>query len=233
MRKTCILLIEDEADLAELIAMRLRREQYDVEAFQDGQAGLKGALAQPPDLILLDIMLPGMSGTDVLIELRKDPQTAHVPVIMLTARGEDCDIITNLTLGADDYITKPFSAAVLVARISAVLRRARQQATRGDRDVLTAGPITVDRASHRVEIAGRNVELTLTEFQLLTSIISAGGRVLTRDRLIDEVRGKDSIVTDRTIDVHVASLRRKLGRARRYIETVRGVGYRLAAVANH
>jgi two-component system phosphate regulon response regulator PhoB len=223
-----ILLVEDERDMAELVAMRLKREHYDVEVAHDGREGLSKIHAAPPDLVLLDLMLPRMSGTEVAAELRKDPRTANLPIIMLTAKSDDSDVVVGLHIGADDYVTKPFSMSVLLARIAAVLRRA-EQAQSQQRDVLKAGPICIDRHRHRVQIDGEPVALTLTEFRLLAAIVAGKGRVFSRDQLIDKALGEDAVVTDRTIDVHVTSLRRKLGKARAYVETVRGVGYRLAS----
>jgi two-component system phosphate regulon response regulator PhoB len=182
--------------------------------------------SQPPDLALVDIMLPNLSGTDLVTELRQDPRTSAVPVIMMTAKGEESDIVVGLRLGADDYVTKPFSLSVLVARVAAVLRRmaALREEARGRRQV---GPIVIDTARHIVEVDGRVVSLTVTEFRLLTALAAARGRVLTRNQLIDQAIGVNAIVTDRTIDVHLTALRRKLGDARGCVQTVRGVGYRL------
>jgi len=226
MPKKRIVLVEDERDMAELVAMRLKREHFDIDVARDGLEALKRISVDPPDLVLLDLMLPKMSGTEVAAELRHDPRTKHIPIIMLTAKSEESDVVVGLELGADDYVTKPFSMSVLVARIAAVLRRAEQAAS-DDSGILAAGPIRIDTHRHRVEVAGKPVALTLTEFRLLVTIVAGRGRVLTRDRLIDRAIGMDAVVTDRTIDVHLAALRRKLGRARRYIETVRGVGYRM------
>ena len=220
-----ILIVEDERDMAELVAMRLQREHHDVTVAYDGREGLDRVRCDPPDLVLLDIMLPGMSGTDVLRELRSDPRTASVPVIMLTARTEDVDVVVGLQLGADDYVTKPFSMSVLLARIAAVLRRSNGGPV--GKGVLTAGPIRVDQERHYVEVDGHAVALTPTEFRLLVAMVAAKGRVLNRNQLIDQALGMDAVVTDRTIDVHMAGLRRKLGDARKRIGTVRGVGYRL------
>lgn len=228
MTKKRIIIVEDERDMADLVAMRLKREHYDVEVAHDGLEGLSKIRSAPPDLVLLDLMLPGMSGTEVATELRKDPTTASVPIIMLTAKSEESDIVVGLHIGADDYVTKPFSMSVLLARIAALLRRAERPEGE-EREILEAGPIRMDTHRHRVEIDGAPVVLTLTEFRLLAAIIAGKGRVLSRDRLIDKAIGHDVIVTDRTIDVHLSSLRRKLGKARDYIETVRGVGYRLAS----
>ena len=221
-----ILIIEDERDMADLVAMRLKRENYDVDIAHDGLEGLGKIRSSPPDLVLLDLMLPGMSGLDVARELRGDRRTAGVPVVMLTAKSEDTDVVVGLHLGADDYVTKPFSMSVLLARVAAVLRR-NERAQPSDRDILEVGPIRIDKQRHRVEIDGKPVTLTLTEFRILAAIVGASGRVLTRDQLINKALGMDAVVTDRTIDVHIVALRRKLGAARRFIQTVRGLGYRL------
>jgi two-component system phosphate regulon response regulator PhoB len=228
MAKKRIIFVEDERDMAELVAMRLKKEHYDVELAYDGAEGLKKIRAAPPDLVLLDLMLPKVSGTEVAARLRNDPATARVPIIMLTARSEESDIVLGLHVGADDYVTKPFSMSVLAARIAAVLRRAEAPDQR-EEAILTAGPVRIDTERHRVEVDGQPVSLTLTEFRLLVAIVSARGRVLSRNQLIDKALGVDAVVTDRTIDVHLTGLRRKLGDARRCIQTVRGVGYRLAS----
>ena len=222
-----IVIVEDEADMAELIAMRLRREHYKITVCNDGLDALDTILADPPDLVVLDLMLPGVSGTEITARLRANRKTARVPIIMLTALAEESDIVVGLHVGADDYMTKPFSMSVLVARVAALLRRAEARQADGA-EVLSGGPIEIDPGRHRVRVDGRDITLTLTEFRLLAAIIGAGGRVLQRDQLIDSAMGADTIVTDRTIDVHMTALRKKLGEARKYIQTVRGVGYRLA-----
>jgi len=227
MAKKKIVLVEDERDMAELVAMRLKREHYDVDVSHDGSEGLRKITGNHPDLVVLDIMLPGMSGTDVLKHLRNDPRTATIPVIMLTAKSEESDMVVGLHLGADDYVTKPFSMSVLMARIEAVLRRS-ESGLGPQKGNLTAGPVSINIDTHQVSVDGENVSLTLTEFKLLVAILSARGRILTRNQLIDHAMGVDAVVTDRTIDVHLTALRRKLGKARKLIQTVRGVGYRLA-----
>ncbi len=227
MSRKRILLVEDERDMAELVSLRLKREGYDVDVARDGLGGLGKVRAAPPDLLLLDLMLPKMSGTELAGEIRSDPRTAGVPIIMLTARSEESDVLVGLHLGADDYVTKPFSMSVLVARIAAVLRRADGRAAPG-KGVLAVGPIRIDSETHRVQVGGKPVALTLTEFRILAALAAARGRVLSRNQLIDQVMGLDAVVTDRTIDVHLTALRKKLGRARRYVQTVRGVGYRMA-----
>jgi len=218
--------------MAELIAMRLRREHYKVTVCGDGLSAVDTILADPPDLIVLDLMLPGISGTEITARLRANRKTAGVPILMLTALAEESDIVVGLHVGADDYMTKPFSMSVLVARIAALLRRAESQQGAGT-EILSAGPIDIDLARHRVKVDGREVTLTLTEFRLLAAIVGASGRVLQRDRLIDVAMGDTAIVTDRTIDVHMTALRKKLGPARKYIQTVRGLGYKLAEDDNN
>jgi len=216
--------------MADLVATRLKREFYEVEVAHDGHEALDRIRCYPPDLVLLDIMLPGISGTEVLRAMRDDPRTSAVPVVMLTARTEDADVVVGLQLGADDYVTKPFSMSVLIARISAVMRRTELKAA--GKEVLSFGPILVDPQRHSVEIDGEPIDLTPTEFRLLVAILAARGRVLNRNQLIDQALGMDAVVTDRTIDVHMAALRRKLGKARDCIATVRGVGYRLVDERN-
>ncbi|MBS3733659.1 MAG: response regulator transcription factor [Phycisphaerae bacterium] len=227
MAQKRILIVEDEPDMAELVAMHLKREHYQPDIAPDGVRALEAARANPPALVLLDMMLPKLSGTEVLREMRQDPRTAEVPVIILTAKTAEGDIVAGLQLGADDYITKPFSISVLLARVSAVLRRAETSGGATDR-VLTVGPIRINRDMHRVEVDGKPVSLTPTEFKLLATLVAARGRVMTRDQLINHVLGVNAVVTDRTIDVHLAALRRKLGAGKSYIETVRGIGYRIA-----
>ena len=228
MAKKRIVVVEDERDLAELVAMRLAKEGYAAEVIGDGAEALSRIRANRPDLVLLDIMLPGMQGTQVAAALRDNPATADVPILMLTAKGEDADVVLGLHVGADDYVTKPFSMSVLMARIAALLRRASVGDGPGGGDVLTVGEIRIDRGRHRVDVAGEQITLTLTEFRLLEALASTSrGRVLSRNQLMDKALGEDVIVTDRTIDVHVTNLRRKLGQAKRHIETVRGLGYRI------
>ena len=228
MSRKRILIVEDERDMADLVAARLRKEGYQVDAAYDGAAGLDALRAQPPDLVLLDIMMPVLSGTDVLAEVRRDARTASVPVIMMTARGQEADVVAGLRQGADDYVVKPFRMAVLIARVAAVLRRAATPAG-PQGGALAVGPIRIDVERHAVEVGGQAVALTLTEFRLLVALVAARGKVLTREQLIDQVMGPSIVITDRTIDVHMTSLRRKLAEARSLLATVRGVGYRLAA----
>ena len=233
-KKQTILVVDDEADLVELIGLNLERNGYDVVVARDGPGALDRARKHRPDLVVLDLMLPGLDGTEVARRLRADAATAHVPIIMLTAKGEETDEVVGLAVGADDYMTKPFSMKVLVARVKAVLRRgtkpgggAADGAGPDEAGVLRVGPLAMDTQKHDTTVAGRPVKLTLTEFKLLRALVEARGRVLSRDRLMDKAMGADVFVTDRAIDVHVTAIRKKLGAAAWLVHTVRGVGYRL------
>jgi DNA-binding response OmpR family regulator len=225
MSRKQIVVVEDERDMAELISLRLKKEGYDVEVAHNGMDGLRLVQSSRPDLVLLDLMLPGLSGTEVAQKLRDDPRTREIPIIMVTAKAEDSDVVVGLHMGADDYVTKPFSMSVLLARISAVLRRGENH---NGKTAISVGPINIDQERHQAEVDGEPVSLTLTEFRLLAALAAARGRVLSRNQLIDQAIGMDAVVTDRTIDVHLTSLRRKLGPARKFVKTVRGVGYRIA-----
>jgi DNA-binding response OmpR family regulator len=193
----------------------------------DGVTALALAEQHAPDLIVLDVMMPGLSGTDVTRRLKADPKLAHIPVLMLTARSEETDVVVGLTLGADDYVTKPFSMKILLARLGTILRRSDAPAADGEPVTLKAGPLTIDTQKHEALVDGDAIKLTLTEFRLLTALVNARGRVLSRDQLMDKAMGTDVFVTDRAIDVHVTAIRKKLGDAAWLIHTVRGVGYRL------
>ncbi len=218
-----VLVVEDEPDLASTLAYHLSREGYEPRAVANGLDAVAEVQRRPPDIIILDRMLPKMSGDEVIGRLRNDPRTAGIPIIMLTAKAEETDELVGFALGADDYVRKPFSVKALLARVAAVLRR--RAAVGESDDVLTGGPITLDRARHEVHTAGRPIALTATEFRLLATLMAARGRVLSRDQLIDAALGTGTAVTDRTIDVHIAGLRRKLESAGAWIHTVRGVGY--------
>ncbi|MGQ9651912.1 MAG: response regulator [Phycisphaerae bacterium] len=222
-RKKSILIVEDEADLAELIRHNLEHEGYTCRLASNGGSALAETVARPPDLILLDRMLPGMSGDEFITHLKRDNRVASIPVIMLTAKAEEADQLVGLSLGADDYITKPFSMKLLLARVAALFRRMEIAST--DQEVLTRGPVSLDSSRHEVTVAGSKVQLTATEFRLLRALMAANGRVLTRAHLIEIIMGVGVAVTDRTIDVHVAALRKKLNKAARWLQTIRGVGY--------
>jgi two-component system phosphate regulon response regulator PhoB len=219
-----VLVVEDERDLAEMLVYNLERAGYAATAVFDGRAALDAIFRDHPDLVVLDWMLPEIQGTEVASRVRTNPSTASIPIIFLTARGDDVDQIVGLSLGADDYVTKPFSVKVLLARVEALLRRAGEPAAGGG--PLRLGPIAVDPDTHEVKVDGHLVPLTLTEFRLLAALIQADGRVLSRARLIARAMGPGITVTERTIDVHMTAIRRKLGDAGRLIHTVRGVGYR-------
>jgi DNA-binding response OmpR family regulator len=224
-RRKRILVVDDERDLVELIGMNLQRNGYETLSAHDGATGLEIARKQRPDMLILDVMMPGLSGRDVTMALKGDPDTAGIPILMLTAKTEETDVIVGLSMGADDYVTKPFSMKVLMARVAAVLRR--KQAMEPAQVLLAAGPVVIDQSKHEVTVGGRPVNLTPTEFKLLTAIFGARGRVLTRDQLMDKAMGADVFVTDRAIDVHITSVRKKLGEHAWMVHTVRGVGYRL------
>jgi DNA-binding response OmpR family regulator len=225
--KRRVLVVDDEKDLVELITYNLGRNGFDVMTAYNGNDALELAQREVPDLVVLDLMLPGIDGTEVARRLRADARTAAVPIVMLTAKGEETDVVVGLTLGADDYVTKPFSMKILLARINTVLRRGEQPAAAAEGGLLKAGPLTIDPSKHEVAVDGEAVRLTLTEFKLLSALVSARGRVLTRDQLMDKAMGTDVFVTDRAIDVHVTAIRKKLGSANWLVHTVRGVGYRL------
>jgi DNA-binding response OmpR family regulator len=224
--KRRILVVDDERDIVDLVRYNLNKNGYEALVATDGQQALQLAAREMPDLIILDLMLPGLHGTEVARRLKADARTAQIPIVMLTAKGEETDVVVGLTLGADDYVTKPFSIKILLARLATVLRRADVTATESVPS-LKAGPLAIDTSKHEVTIDGDPIKLTLTEFKLLCALVGARGRVLTRDQLMDKAMGADVFVTDRAIDVHVTSIRKKLGKASWLVHTVRGVGYRL------
>lgn len=226
-KRRTILVIEDETDILEILKYNLQKNGFEVLTADSGEKGLELA-AKLPDLILLDLMLPRMDGLEVCRRLRAQERTRGVPIIMLTAKGTEADIVLGLTLGADDYMPKPFSPVELLARIKAVLRR-NEPSKRDDAqgDVLTLGPIKLDAQRHEVFVNKEALQLTLSEFKLLRHMMQRQGRVFTRDQLLNAVVGPDVFVTERNIDVHVGALRRKLGEAGKLIVTVRGVGYRM------
>ena len=220
-----ILIVEDERDLSEVIAFNLQKAGYRTSAIFDGRQALDSALTKSFDLIVLDIMLPGMSGTDIAARLRSNPATAHTPIIMVTAKSEEVDQLVGLAVGADDYLTKPFSPKVLLARIEAVLRRSGA-GTSSESRVLSLGKIIVNLDTHEATVDGESVKLTLTEFRLLACLLAERGRVLSRAVLISRAIGPGITVTERTINVHLTALRKKLGTQANFLQTVRGVGYR-------
>lgn len=224
MAKSKILVVDDEQDVTELLEFNLRAAGYEVVSAEDGPTALKKARENQPDLIILDVMLPEMEGTDVCKELRRDPSTARIPIIMLTAKAGEIDRVLGLELGADDYVTKPFSPRELVLRVRGLLRRG--QATEEQQEVITVGELTVDIPRHLVTVKGKKIDLTATEFKLITTLVQRKGRVQSREQLLQDVWEYDSMIDTRTVDTHMRRLREKIGAAARYLDTVRGVGYR-------
>jgi two-component system phosphate regulon response regulator PhoB len=220
-----ILVVDDEPDITALVAYHLAKAGYRVSTAARGPEALKAATEERPDVMILDLMLPGMSGYDVLAELRAKPETRDIGVILLTARKQEADRIRGLTLGADDYLTKPFSPAELTLRVGAVLRRLAAPAVSSG-SLITAGDITIDRSALRTSVAGRDLDLTAIEFKLLLTLIERRGRVQTRPQLLETVWEAQPDIQTRTVDMHVQRLRTKLGESGRMIETVRGFGYR-------
>ena len=224
-----ILVVEDEPDIQELVRYHLDQAGFHVETASDGNAALHLLRRRRPSLVVLDLMLPDRSGTEICREIRSDPDLKDLPIIMVTARSDEVDRLLGFELGADDYVAKPFSPRELTLRVRAVLRRAASAPEASDiPELLQHGELSLDTARHRCEVAGRKVELTAKEFQLLRMLMSRPGRVMSRERLLDEVWGPDVTVTLRTIDTHMKRLREKLGDAGATINTIRGVGYRFA-----
>lgn len=225
MAHESILAVEDDEDILQLLKYNLTKEGYRVTGVTSGEEGLQITRSTAPDLILLDLMLPGIDGLEVCRRLKMDAKTRQVPIIMLTAKGEETDIVTGLELGAEDYITKPFSTRVLLARVRAVLRR-RGTASPKEDVLLRIHELVIDPGRHEVLLRGQAIDLTATEFRLLHLLARRPGWVLTRTNIVEGLHGNDYPVTDRAVDVKIVALRKKLGSAADYIETVRGVGYR-------
>ena len=227
MARARILVVEDEEDILELVRFNLAKEGFQVDGLASGEAALHAVRAHPPDLLILDLMLPGMDGLELCRRLRAETATKALPIVMLTAKSEEADVVTGLALGADDYLPKPFSPRVLVARVKAVLRRG-QSALPAEDAPLRVHDIAIHPGRREVTVGGTPVVLTFSEFNLLHFLARRPGWVFTRDQIMDAVRGQDYHVTERTVDVQMVSLRKKLGPAGKRLETVRGVGYRLA-----
>lgn len=225
MAKETILVVEDEEDIRELLQYKMAQEGYHVLLASTGEDGLELARNDQPDLIALDLMLPGIDGLEVCKTLKNDALCKNIPIIMLTAKGEEADIVTGLELGADDYITKPFSPRVVLARMKAVLRRKSKEAL-ADNATIHIHELTIHPGRHQVLVHDEAVDLTATEFRVLHFLVRRPGWVFTRYQIVDAVHGYDYPVTDRSVDVQVVGLRKKLGSAGHYIQTVRGVGYR-------
>jgi two-component system phosphate regulon response regulator PhoB len=220
-----ILIVEDEQDIVDMLTLNLKKAGgFTVSVASDGAAGLKKAREELPALVILDLMLPKMPGVEVCKVLKNDGATRHIPILMLTAKADEIDRIVGLEVGADDYVTKPFSPREIVLRIKAIMRRGKADAAD---ELMSLGVITVDPGRHRVTVGGKRVRLTTVEFKLLSMLMLRRGRVQSRDRLLNEVWGYESLIDTRTVDTHVRRLRKKLGKAADAIETVRGFGYRV------
>jgi two-component system phosphate regulon response regulator PhoB len=224
-----VLVIEDEQDLQTVLGYNLQQAGHEVLAATLGREGLQLARTRAPHIVILDLMLPDLPGTDICKELKRDPKTAHIPVLMLTAKGEEIDRVVGFEVGADDYVVKPFSVRELLLRIDAILRRARGESE--PQGVISFGELRIDRDGHRVWVEEREVELTALEFKLLLTLYERRNRVQERAVLLDDVWNIKADITTRTVDTHVKRLREKLGKAGEYIQTVRGVGYRFAESA--
>ena len=227
MSKETILVVDDEEDILELVRYNLAREGYKIVCASSGEEALKKSGAIPPlDVIVLDLMLPGIDGLEVTKRLKNDPGTRNIPIIMLTAKGDETDIVTGLEMGADDYITKPFSPRILVARIRAAIRRQKKESDTNASEI-HIHDLVINLGMRTLMAKGSPVDLTYTEFQVLSFLAGRPGWVFTRSQIVDAVHGNDYPVTDRSIDVQIVGLRKKLGTRGKYIETVRGVGYRV------
>lgn len=224
MVKLKILLIEDEEDIAELIKLQGELAGYKMLVESDGLNGLRAVMREKPDLVILDIMLPGQSGLDVCRKIKSNDDTKDTPVIMISAKSEEVDVVLGLELGADDYVSKPFSVKVLLSRIRAVLRRGKEPEK--EAKSITFGHFALDTDNYQLSKKGKNIPLTLSEFSILKRLVTNRGKVLSRSQLLDDIPNSDAFIVDRNIDVHIAALRKKLGPNFQGIETVRGVGYR-------
>jgi len=222
-----ILIVEDEIDIANLIDFHLTRSGFETRIAPTGEEALMQVERRVPDLVILDIMLPGVDGIEVCRRIKRDHSKSHIPIIMVSARGEESDVVVGLELGADDYVTKPFSPRVLLARVSAVLRRHEVQ-PESDRILVADGKISIDPGRHVVKVNGEEASLTLTEYRLLHYLAMRPGFVRTREQIISAVRGEGTVLSSRAVDVHIAGLRNKLGDFANVIETVRGIGYRMS-----
>jgi two-component system alkaline phosphatase synthesis response regulator PhoP len=225
-KRDTVMVIEDEPDILEVMEYNLQKEGYRVRSSRDGEEGLRMIREQAPDLVLLDRMLPGLDGVEICRRMKQDPLTRAIPIIMVTAKGEETDVVVGLSVGADDYVTKPFRPKELLARVDAVLRRAPLREDSGGSERIVRAGLTIDAGRHEVRVDGEPQTFTATELRLLHFLASHPGRVFPRDHLLSRVIGEDAVVLDRNIDVHIGAVRKKLGPYRDLIQTVRGVGYR-------
>jgi len=232
MAKKKILVVEDDRDISELITYNLEREGYEIACLYDGSRVVDFVNKRKPEIIILDLMLPEVDGLDICRTLKSDPDTKHIPIIMLTAKSEEADVVVGLQMGADDYITKPFSPKVLVARIKAIVRRIAdvQLLSVSSENVRNFGDFNIDLLKHKISYKNQEVKLTSIEFDIVEFLSRSPGRVWSREQILDNVWKEGKFIIDRAVDVHVRGLRKKLGKAENYVETVRGVGYRFKDV---
>jgi two-component system phosphate regulon response regulator PhoB len=234
--ESLLLIVEDEIEIVELIEFHARRDGFETKVAHSGRSALEVIPRDKPDLVILDLMLPDIDGLEVLRRLRRSEESANLPILIVTSKGDESDVVAGIELGADDYVTKPFSPRILMARIKNIIRRSDHEAATGKEDPerlsLCGGKIVIDPARHMVTRDGMPIELTLTEFGMLQYLAARPGFVRTREQIISAVHGKSTVLSSRTVDVHVTALRRKLGVYGEQVETVRGVGYRFAESAN-
>ncbi len=228
MSKRKLIIIEDEPDILEVLHYNLKRDGHEVFIATDGITGLSLIKREKPDLVLLDLMLPGMDGLEICSAVKNDPSTQNIFIIMLTAKSEESDVVLGLGVGADDYVAKPFSPKEVTARVTAILRRSIPSDEAANLDQINVGDLAIDSVKHKVTIAGREIKLTATEFRLLRYLASNPGRVFSREQLLNRTLGNDIVVIDRNIDVHVRGIRKKMEVEPPLIETIRGIGYRMA-----
>ena len=231
MSKKKIVIVEDEPDILEVLSYNLKREGYDVSATLDGIQGLELIEKVEPDLVLLDLMLPGMDGLEICRHVKSNNKLAKIPIIMVTAKGEESDVVLGLGIGADDYIAKPFSPRELVARVKAAIRRSSVLEERGKSEIVEVDGLVVDETKFSVSYQGNPIKFTATEFRLLNQLANNPGRVFSREQLLNHASGHDVVIVDRNIDVHIRSIRKKLPDDVQFIETIRGIGYRFVDVA--
>ena len=228
MPNPLIFVVEDESDLREIMLYNLRREGYQAQGFESGSEGLEAIRANQPNLVILDLMLPDMDGLTVCQQVRAESAIKATPIIIVSAKEEESDVVIGLGIGADDYVPKPFSTRELIARVKALLRRTQRSQQLSDQDRIVNGDLVIDAGKHEVSIAAQPVKLTATEFKLLRYLAANPGRAFSREQLLDRVVGDGVVVVDRNIDVHIRAVRKKIGEYAGHIETVRGVGYRFA-----
>jgi len=231
MNRNHVLVVDDEKDIRDLLEYNLQKNNHQVTCVATGEQALEAARKEVPGMIILDIMLPGQDGLEVCKKLRSESKTAEVPIIMISAKGEEADVVVGLELGADDYITKPFSPRVVLARIKAVLRRREEAAVNTSSSIIKADKLVIDLDRHEAKIEDEVLSLTALEMRILSTLASSPGKVFTRFQIVESTQGVGVGVTDRSVDVHIVSLRRKLGDSAKLIETVRGVGYRFSEIS--